>query len=154
MIYTPSPYDNKVEANILNLENEWGMAKKKARVKAKPKRAAPKPKEPSLIDTVFEQIRTVESKLQDSMKQLETKAAEFLDRVEFESRVSELQSRIFESIPRMEAELKSMETRLARAIQKPELESRLAEVEKRLNSLTTEIEALKGRVKDLEAPEV
>ena len=128
------------------------MVKKKA--KPRPKRKAAKPKEPSLVDLVSVQIRNVESKLQEGMRQLETKAAEFLDRVEFESRVSELQSRIFESIPKMEAELKSMETRLARAIQKPELESRLAEVEKRLDSLATEIEALKGRVEDLEVPEV
>ena len=103
---------------------------------------------------VAEQVRNIDSKLQESLKQLEAKTAEFLDRVEFESRISELQSRVLESIPKMEAELKSMETRLARAIQKPELETRLAEIEKRMTALTAEVEALKGRIKDLEVPEV
>jgi len=127
------------------------MPKKKAK---KPKKAAPKPKKPSLIEIVAEHVRNIELKLQESLKQLESKTGEFLDRVEFESRISELQSRVLESIPRMEAELKSMETRLARAIQKPELETRLAEIEKRMTALTAEVEALKGRVKDLEVPEV
>ena len=127
------------------------MPKKKAK---KAKKAAPKLKKPSLIEIVAEHVRNIELKLQESLRQLESKAGEFLDRVEFESRISELQSRVLESIPRMEAELKSMETRLARAIQKPELETRLAEIEKRMTALTAEVEALKGRVKDLEVPEV
>ncbi len=125
--------------------------KKPRKLAAKP---APKPKPPDLMQVLSEQLRNAESRLQEGLKQLETKAAEFLDRVEFESRISELQSRVLESIPKMEAELKSMETRLARAIQKPELETKLAEIERRLTSLTAEVEALKGRVKDLEVPEV
>lgn len=115
---------------------------------------APKPKPPDLMTILGEQISKVESRFQEGIKQLETKATEFLDRVEFESRVSDLQTRVLESIPKMEAELKSIETRLTRAIQKPELETRLAELEKKITRLTTEIEALKGRVKDLEVPDV
>jgi uncharacterized small protein (DUF1192 family) len=52
----------------------------------------------------------------------------------------------------MEAELKSYETKLSRAIQKPELESQIKEMEKRITILTTEIETLKGKIKDLEIP--
>jgi len=127
----------------------------KTHKRATAKRArAPKPKPPDLMTILGEQISKVESRFQEGIKQLETKATEFLDRVEFESRVSDLQTRVLESIPKMEAELKSIETRLTRAIQKPELETKLAQMEKKISGLTTEIEALKGRIKDLEVPDV
>ncbi|MBS7622676.1 hypothetical protein KEJ39_03265 [Candidatus Bathyarchaeota archaeon] len=125
------------------------MPRKKRKTKA-----PPKSKKPSAVEVIAEQVRNIESRLQESLKQLEAKTGEFLDKVEFESRISDIQSRVLESIPRMEAELKSIETRVARAIQKPDLEAKLTEIEKRMTALTAEVEALKGRVRDLEIPEV
>jgi small-conductance mechanosensitive channel len=125
---------------------------KKVKATRKSKRKAPKQTKPAIWDLLFEQVKNLELGLQQAIKQIDVKASEFLDRVEFESRVGELQSRILESIPKMEAELKSMETKLSRAIQKPEIENQLAEMDKRITSLTTEIEALKGKIKDIEVP--
>lgn len=124
------------------------------RKKAKSRRKAPKPKKLDGMAALSHHIKDVESSLQEALKQLREKTGQFLDRLEFESRISEMQSRILESIPKIEAEMKSFETKLARAVQKPELETRLAGIEQRLVSLTAEIEALKGRIKDLEVPEV
>jgi uncharacterized small protein (DUF1192 family) len=122
----------------------------KAAKKSKPK--AQKQTKPIIWDVLSEQVKNLELGLQKTIKQIDDKTSELLDRVEFESRVGELQSRILESIPKMEAELKSYETKLSRAIQKPELESQIKEMEKRITILTTEIEALKGKIKDLEVP--
>ncbi len=124
--------------------------KVKAAKKSKPK--VQKQTKPIIWDVLSEQVKNLELGLQQTIKQIDVKTSEFLDRVEFESRVGELQSRILESIPKMEAELKSYETKLSRAIQKPELESQIKEMEKRITILTTEIEALKGKIKDLEVP--
>ncbi len=124
------------------------------RKKIKSRRKATKPKKLDGLAALSQHIKNVESSLQEALKQLREKTGQFLDRVEFESIISEMQSRILESIPKMEAEMKSFETKLARAVQKPELETRLAGIEQRLVSLTAEIEALKGRIKDLEVPEV
>jgi uncharacterized small protein (DUF1192 family) len=125
---------------------------KKVKAAKKSKIKAPKQTKPIVWDLLSEQVKNLEFSLQQAIKQINVKTSEFLDRVEFESRVGELQSRILESIPKMEAELKSFETKLSRAIQKPELESQIKEMEKRITSLTTEIEALKGKIKDLEVP--
>ena len=119
---------------------------------AKKSRKAPKQTKPIIWDVLVEQVKNLELGLQQAIKKIDVKASEFLDRVEFESRVGELQSRILESIPKMEAELKSVETKLSRAIQKPEIENQITEMDKRITSLTTEIEALKGKIKDLEVP--
>jgi chromosome segregation ATPase len=124
------------------------------RKKAKSRRKTAKPKKLYGLTALSQQVKDVESSLQEALRQFREKTGEFPDRVELESRISEVQSRVLESIPKMEAEMKSFETKLARAVQKPELETRLAELEQRLASLTAEIEAVKGRVKDLEVPEV
>jgi uncharacterized small protein (DUF1192 family) len=125
---------------------------KKVNATKKSKTKALKHTKPIVWDLLSEQVKNLEFSLQQAIKQINVKTTEFLDRVEFESRVGELQSRILESIPKMEAELKSFETKLSRAIQKPELVSQIKEMEKRITSLTTEIEALKGKIKDLEVP--
>lgn len=135
-----------------NVQAKKLRATKKVKAAKKSKRKAPKQTKPIIWDVLSEQVRNLELGLQQAIKQIDTKTSEFLDRVEFESRIGELQSRILESIPKMEAELKSLETKFSRAIQKPELESQITEMEKRITSLTTEIEALKGKIKDLEVP--
>ena len=135
-----------------NVQAKRSRASKKVKTAKKSKRKVPKQTKPIIWDVLSEQVKNLESGLQQAIKQIDVKTSEFLDRVEFESRVGELQSRILESIPKMEAELKSLETKFSRAIQKPELESKLTEMEKQITSLTTEIEALKGKIKDLEVP--
>jgi DNA repair ATPase RecN len=124
------------------------------RKKVKSRKIAPKPKKPDLAAILSQQLRDVESRVQEALKQLQQKTGQFLDRVEFESRIGELQSTVLESIPKVEAAMRSIESKLTRTVQKPELETRLAEVEQRIVSLAAEIEALKGRVKDVEVPEV
>jgi predicted nucleic acid-binding Zn-ribbon protein len=138
-----------------NVRRLFRMPRKKAtRARAKSRRKATKPKKLDGLAALSQHVKDVGSNLQVALKELREKIGEFPDRVEFESRISEMQSRVLESIPKMEAEMKSFETKLARAVQKPELETRLAELEQRLASLAAEIEAVKGRVKDLEVPEV
>ena len=61
------------------------MARKKVK---KSRRTAPKPKKPDMIATISQQIKDVESKLQEELKQLQEKTGQFLDRVDFESRIS------------------------------------------------------------------
>jgi hypothetical protein len=135
-----------------NVKAKKSRATKNVKAAKKSKRKTPKQTKPIIWDVLSEQVKNLELGLQQAIKQIDVKTSEFLDRVEFESRVSELQSRILESIPKMEAELKSFEIKLSRAIQKPELESQITEMEKQIKSLTTEIEALKGKIKDLEVP--
>lgn len=135
-----------------NVQAKKSRATKNVKAAKKSKRKTPKQTKPIIWDVLSEQVKNLELGLQQAIKQIDVKTSEFLDRVEFESRVSELQSRILESIPKMEAELKSFEIKLSRAIQKPELESQITEMEKQIKSLTTEIEALKGKIKDLEVP--
>lgn len=135
-----------------NVRVKKSKATKKVKAAKKSKRKVPTQTKPIIWDVLSEQVKNLELGLQQVIKQIDIKTNEFLDRVEFESRVGELQSRILESIPKTEAELKSLETKFSRAIQKPEIESRLTEMEMRITSLTTEIEALKGKIKDLEVP--
>ncbi|MGQ9640222.1 MAG: hypothetical protein ACUVUB_07255 [Candidatus Bathyarchaeia archaeon] len=112
-----------------------------------PRRMAP-------MDAIVKMLSSLESRLQESIKVVEAKTADLVGRAELESRMGDLQSRIYDSIPRLESDLRSLESKLARAIQKSELEQRLEEIDRRLNLIITEIEALKGRVKDLEIPNV
>jgi small-conductance mechanosensitive channel len=135
-----------------NVRTKKSKTTKKVKTTKKSKGKYSKQTKPIIWDVLSEQVKNLESGLQQAIKQIDVKTSEFLDRVEFESRVGELQSRILESIPKMEAELKSLETKISRAIQKPELESKLTEMENKITSITTEIEALKGKIKDIENP--
>lgn len=135
-----------------NMRAKKSKTTKKVKTTKKSKGKSSKQTKPIIWDVLSEQVKNLESGLQQAIKQIDVKTSEFLDRVEFESRVGELQSRILESIPKMEAELKSLETKFSRAIQKPELESKLTEMENKITSMTTEIEALKGKIKDIENP--
>jgi len=113
-----------------------------------------KQRKPAELKILAENLKTLESKMQDNMRILEERLSGTISRMELESRISDLHSRIYESIPRLEADLRSVEAKISRTVQKSELEQRLEEINKRLDLILTEIEALKGRVRDLEIPNI
>ncbi|MEM3382036.1 MAG: hypothetical protein QXQ11_07780 [Candidatus Bathyarchaeia archaeon] len=113
-----------------------------------------KPRKPAAVNVLADSLKSLESKMKENMKILEEKLSGTISRMELESRLNDLNSRIYESIPRLEADLRSVEAKISRTVQKSELEQRLEEINKRLDLILTEIEALKGRVRDLEIPNI
>ncbi|MBS7626062.1 hypothetical protein KEJ51_03330, partial [Candidatus Bathyarchaeota archaeon] len=106
------------------------------------------------VKVLAENLKSLESKMQENVNILKEKLSGTISRIELESRLNDLHSRIYESIPRLEADLRSVEAKISRTVQKSELEQRLEEINKRLDLILTEIEALKGRVRDLEIPNI